>query len=142
MQYPVVAHTAPLLPRDKARYLMGVGHPIDILHAVACGIDMFDCVLPTRMARHNALYTLRGRANALNAQWAEVDGPHDEGCVFAATSRYSAAYIRHLVKTKEPLGPRLTTLHNLSFYARMLEEIRVAIEGGTWTELVARYALA
>jgi queuine tRNA-ribosyltransferase len=139
MQYPVVAHTAPLLPSDKARYLMGVGHPKDILHAVAAGIDMFDCVLPTRMARHHAHYTLRGRVNSLNAKWAEYDGPHDPDSVFPATERYSAAYLRHLFKTGEPLGQRIATLHNLAFYSRMMEEIRGAIENGSWGELVRRY---
>ena len=142
MQRPVVAHTAPLLPKDKARYLMGVGHPGDILHAVACGIDMFDCVLPTRMARHHALYTLHGRVNAAGAKWAEHDGPFDEGSVFPQTERYSAAYVRHLFKTDEPLGARLATLHNLAFYARLMREIREAIETGGWPTLVARYAAA
>lgn len=142
MQYPVVQHTAPLLPANKARYLMGVGHPKDILHAVACGVDMFDCVLPTRMARHHCLYTLNGRVNALNKKWAEYDGLHDENSVFPATSRYSAAYLRHLFKANEPLGARIASLHNLAFYARMMSEIRDAIETGTWPELVARYANA
>ncbi len=142
MQRPVVAHTAPLLPEDKARYLMGVGHPGDILHAVACGIDMFDCVLPTRMARHHALYTLQGRVNAAGAKWAEHDGPFDEGSVFPQTERYSAAYIRHLFKVDEPLGARLATLHNLAFYARLMKEIREAIVAGTWPDLMARYANA
>lgn len=142
MQYPVVALTAPLLPKDKVRYLMGVGHPKDIIHAVSCGIDLFDCVLPTRMARHHALYTLQGRVNALNLKWAEHDGPFDEGSVFAATARYSAAYLRHLFKADEPLGARLASLHNLAFYARMMNEIRAAIETGAWPELTARYAQA
>lgn len=142
MQYPVVAHTAPLLPKDKARYLMGVGHPRDILHGVASGIDMFDCVLPTRMARHHALYTLNGRVNVLNQRWAEHGGPVDEGSVFPATARYSAAYLRHLMKAGEPLGARLCTLHNLAFYARLMREIREAIETGSWPELMKRYEKA
>jgi queuine tRNA-ribosyltransferase len=142
LQYPVVAHTAPLLPADKARYLMGVGHPKDILHAVACGIDMFDCVLPTRMARHCALYTLQGRVNASGAKWAEHEGPHDEGSVFPQTERYSAAYLRHLFKAGEPLGARLATLHNLAFYARLMQEIRDAIEQDGWPGLISRYANA
>lgn len=142
LQYPVVRLTAPLLPADKARYLMGVGHPRDILHAVACGVDLFDCVLPTRMARHHALYTLGGRVNILNAQWAERHGPVDEGSVFPATARYSAAYLRHLVKAEEPLGARLCTLHNLAFYARLMEEIRDAIVVGGWRDLESRYARA
>lgn len=142
MQYPVVKFAAPLLPQDKPRYLMGVGHPQDILHAVSCGIDMFDCVLPTRMARHHALYTLQGRVNAMGKKWAEHDGPFDEGSVFPATERYSAAYVRHLFKAGEPLAGRLATLHNLAFYARLMEEIREAIEQGTWPDLAERYRLA
>jgi queuine tRNA-ribosyltransferase len=139
MQYPVVELTAPLLPADKVRYLMGVGHPRDIIHAVASGVDLFDCVLPTRMARHKVLYTLQGRINASAAKWAEVQGPHDEGSVFPATERYSAAYLRHLFKAGELLAMRLATLHNLSFYARLMKEIREAIDGGTWADLVKRY---
>ena len=142
MQYPVVAMTAPLLPEDKPRYLMGVGHPRDILHAIRCGVDMFDCVLPTRMARHHCLYTLNGRINASNVKWAEHDGPFDTGSVFAATQRYSAAYVRHLFKAGEALGPRLASLHNLAFYGRMMEEARRAIENGTWESLEERYAHA
>jgi queuine tRNA-ribosyltransferase len=142
MQYPVVKFTAPLLPSDKPRYLMGVGHPQDILHAVASGIDMFDCVLPTRMARHHALYTMQGRVNAMSVQWAEHDGPFDERSVFPATKRYSAAYIRHLFKAGEILGQRLATLHNLAFYGRMMAEIRDAITDGSWPELIERYRKA
>ena len=142
MQRPVVQFTAPLLPSGKARYLMGVGHPSDILHAVACGVDLFDCVLPTRMARHHCLYTLHGRVNALGARWAEEKGPFDPESVFPETERYSAAYIRHLMKAKEPLGARLASLHNLRFYARLMQDIRDAIDQGTWGELVSRYALS
>lgn len=139
LQYPVVKFAAPLLPGDKPRYLMGVGHPKDILHAVSCGIDMFDCVLPTRQARHHSLYTLNGRVNLLNARYAEEQGPFDPESVFPATARYSAAYIRHLFKAGEPLGPRLATLHNLAFYGRLMDEVRSAIETGTWPDLVERY---
>jgi queuine tRNA-ribosyltransferase len=142
MQYPVVAHTAPLLHEDKARYLMGVGHPRDIIHAVSCGVDMFDCVLPTRMARHHSLYTLGGRVNALSARWAEHEGPHDEHSVFPISGDYSAAYLRHLFKVKDPLSARLASLHNLGFYARLMSEIREAIESGGWKDLESRYAKA
>lgn len=142
LQYPVVRHTAPLLPSDKARYLMGVGHPADILHAVESGMDMFDCVLPTRMARHHCLYTLNGRVNISAAKWADHDGPVDESSVFPALERTSAAYLRHLFKAKESLGARLATLHNLAFFARLMEEIRDAIEAGTWPELRSRYGNA
>ncbi len=142
MQYPVVEHTTRLLPMDKPRYLMGVGHPQDIIHAVACGVDLFDCVLPTRMARHHALYTLNGRVNAANQEWAEHEGPHDPGSVFPVTQRYSAAYVRHLFKTDEPLAARIATLHNLAFYGRLMREIREAIENGGWEALTKRYANA
>lgn len=142
MQYPVVQHTAPLLPSNKARYLMGVGHPKDILHAVACGVDMFDCVLPTRMARHHCIYTLNGRVNTLNKKWEQHDGPFDEASVFPECGEYSAAYMRHLFKAGEPLGPRLASLHNLHFYARLMSDIREAIEKGTWQQLLARYVNA
>lgn len=142
MQYPVVAMTAPLLPQDKVRYLMGVGHPKDIIHAVSAGVDLFDCVLPTRMARHRVLYTLQGRVNAGGAKWAEHDGPHDPLSVFPVTERYSAAYLRHLFKAGEFLALRLASLHNLSFYARLMREVREAIEQGTWPELLKRYELA
>ena len=140
MQRPVVAYTAPLLPADKIRYLMGVGHPSDILHAVACGIDLFDCVLPTRMARHQCLYTLEGRLNMGNAKFAE-----DSTCIdpdFPISARYSRAYLRHLFKAGEPLGARIATLHNLAFYSRLMTEIRDAISGGSWPQLLERYASA
>jgi queuine tRNA-ribosyltransferase len=140
LQRPVVRHTAPKLPNDKVRYLMGVGHPQDIIHAVKCGIDLFDCVLPTRMARHHALYTMNGIANLTNKQWEEHDGPVDELSVFPHTERYSAAYIRHLFKAKEPLGARIGTLHNLAFYARLMEDIRNAIEADDWAALEGKYA--
>jgi queuine tRNA-ribosyltransferase len=142
LQYPVVKYTAPLLPADKARYLMGVGHPGDILHAVICGIDLFDCVLPTRMARHHALYTMNGRVNILNQKWEEHDAPFDPDSVFPATERYSAAYIRHLFKAGEPLGARLASLHNLSFYGRLMQEIRSGIETNSLDSVQLRYANA
>ncbi|MBS1714526.1 MAG: tRNA guanosine(34) transglycosylase Tgt [Armatimonadetes bacterium] len=142
MQRPVVSMTAPLLPEDKPRYLMGVGHPQDILHAVAAGVDMFDCVLPTRMARHHTLYTLQGRANVRNAKWADHNGPFDPESVFPPTERYSAAYLRHLFVAGEALGARLATLHNLAFYARLMGEVREAVATGGWESLSARYARA
>lgn len=140
LQYPVVQLTAPLLPEGKPRYLMGVGHPKDILHAVSCGVDLFDCVLPTRLARHHSLYTLDGRTNIAAAKWEKHKGPIDEGSIFPQTQRYSAAYVRHLFRAKEPLGARIATLHNLAFYARLMKEIREAISSSTWPELMQRYS--
>ena len=139
LQYKVVKETTPLLPANKPRYLMGLGHPKDILHAISSGIDICDCVLPTRMARHHCLYTLQGRVNIASAKWAHYNGPVDEGSLFPQTERYSAAYLRHLFKIKEPLAQRLASLHNLSFYARLMQEIRDAITSGTWPALIKRY---
>ena len=140
MQRPVVKMTTPLLPPDKVRYLMGVGHPGDILHAVACGVDLFDCVLPTRMARHHCLYTMEGRVNGSAARFSEDGSPIDPE--LTSSSNYSKAYLRHLFKAREPLGARLATLHNLAFYGRLMSEIREAVAGGTWPALVERYAKA
>jgi queuine tRNA-ribosyltransferase len=92
------------------------------------------------MARHHSLYTLQGRINILNQKWSEHNGPVDPESVFPQTERYSAAYLRHLMKAEEPLGPRLCTLHNLAFYARLMNEVRGAIDGGAWPALVERYA--
>ncbi len=140
LQHPVVEFTAPLLPQNKPRYLMGVGHPNDIIHAVKCGVDLFDCVLPTRMARHHALYTMNGIVNIASAEWTEHNGPVDERSVFPQTERYSAAYLRHLFKAREPLGARIATLHNLAFYARLMQDVRSAIEQDAWAGLEAKYA--
>lgn len=142
LQHPVAAFTAGLLPEGKPRYLMGVGHPNDIIHGVKHGIDLFDCVLPTRMARHHCLYTLDGRINAMAERWSRVAEPHGSGPGFEATERYSAAYLRHLFKAKEALAARIATLHNLAFYARLMREIRDAIRDGTWDELEEQYARA
>lgn len=142
LQYPAVELTAPLLPDDKPRYLMGVGHPRDIIHAAKHGVDLFDCVLPTRMARHHCLYTMNGRVNLLNKEWADKNGPPDENSVFPQTERYSAAYLRHLFKADEPLAARIATLHNLAFYARLMAEVREAIADKTWAQLEERYAQA
>ncbi|MBA3727475.1 MAG: tRNA guanosine(34) transglycosylase Tgt [Armatimonadetes bacterium] len=139
MQYPVVQTTAPLLPADRPRYLMGVGHPKDIIHAVKNGIDMFDCVLPTRTARHHGLYTMNGIVNVLNQKWEGHNGPVDPESVFPATARYSAAYMRHLFKAAEPLGARIATLHNLAFYARLMHDIRDALSKNAWPELEKKY---
>lgn len=133
-----VTFTAPLLPKDKPRYLMGVGTPTDILDAVAEGIDIFDCVLPTRMARNGTLFTSRGRVHISNARWADDDGPVDPDCSCKTCLRHSAAYLRHLHQTKEILYSRLATYHNLSFYARLMEQIRTAIENGEFEVLRVR----
>lgn len=134
----VVEMTAPLLPEDRPRYLMGVGMPEDILEAVVRGIDLFDCVLPTRMARNGTLFTSRGRIHIRNARWADETGPLDPECGCAVCRRHSAAYLRHLHRCNEILFSRLATFHNLAFYARLMEQIRGAIASGELLELRAR----
>ncbi len=132
--YDVLDNTAPHLPADKPRYLMGVGTPTNILEAVDRGIDMFDCVYPSRNGRHGHLYTHHGKININNAKYAEDDRPIEEGCGCPACRRYSRAYIRHLHKSGEILGLRLCVLHNLYFYNHLMEEIRDAIDEGRYKE--------
>ncbi len=124
--------TVPLLPEDRPRYLMGVGRPDDILGAVARGIDMFDCVLPTRMGRTGKAFTRRGEVNMRNARHAEDPRPIEEGCACPACTRFTRAYLNHLFKAGEMLGPMLLTRHNLQHYQDLMREIRAAIEGGRW----------
>jgi queuine tRNA-ribosyltransferase len=126
--------TMPHLPTDKPRYLMGVGTPTDILNAVLRGIDMFDCVLPTRVARNGTLYTSYGRAHLKNARWKDEQGPIDPECTCKVCQIHSAAYLRHLHQAGEILGARLATYHNLAFYARLMENIRTAIENDRFAE--------
>ena len=126
----VVELVAPRMPADKPRYLMGVGTPDDILHAVQHGLDMFDCVLPTRLARHHTVFTSAGRINLRNAQYQERDEPIDPTCDCWVCQRYSLAYIHHLFRAGELLAFRLATYHNLAFYARLMARIRQQIEAG------------
>ena len=132
--YYVIEETAPFLPKDKPRYLMGVGTPANILEAVDRGIDFFDCVYPSRNGRHGHLYTKYGKINLFNAKYELDDRPIEEGCQCPACRRYSRAYIRHLLKAKEMLGMRLCVLHNLYFYNHMMEDIRTALDEGRFTE--------
>lgn len=135
----VVAFTTPLLPDEKPRYLMGVGEPDDILHAVACGVDMFDCVLPTRLARNAAMITRRGRVNLRNARFAEDFGPVDPECDCPVCQRYSAAYLHHLFRAKEILAARLATYHNLYFYQWFMAQIRHAIREGNLEQFAGEF---
>ena len=132
--FEVVSHIAPKMPEDKPRYLMGVGTPEDIVEAVALGIDMFDCVMPTRNARNGQLFTSRGKLNIKNARYKDDPQPIDEGCVCAVCKRYSRAYVRHLYMSGEILGSVLSSLHNVSFYLDMMESIRQSIVLGTFIE--------
>ena len=124
----ILKHTAPLLPEDKPRYLMGVGTPADIVHAVAQGIDMFDCVLPTRNARNGWLYTRNGIIKLRNSGYRLATRSPDEKCQCYTCKNFSLSYLHHLQKTNEALGARLNTLHNLYYYQQLMREIRHAIE--------------
>ncbi len=132
-----ISHSIPHLPPHKPRYLMGVGTPLDILDAVAQGIDMFDCVLPTRLGRNGTLYTTYGRINIKGSRYADDFGPVDPDCDCAVCRRYSAAYLRHLYKCNEILASRLATYHNLAYYARLMAGIRQAIEADNYQEFRA-----
>lgn len=120
--------TLPLLPKEKPRYLMGVGMPEDILEAVERGVDMFDCVAPTRMARNGAVLTFMGKMNMNNARYKDDDNPIEPGCDCYACQNHTRAYIRHLLTANEILGIRLTTIHNLRFMMRLMSGIRDAIK--------------
>ncbi len=126
--------TLPLLPEKKPRYLMGVGLPEDILEAVGRGVDMFDCVVPTRMARNGGLLPFGGKLNILNAGYKEDSRPIETNCDCYACRNHSRAYIRHLLAADEILGIRLTTLHNLRFMMRLMADSRKAIEGGAFRD--------
>jgi queuine tRNA-ribosyltransferase len=126
--------TTPALPQDKPRYLMGVGTPEDLVEAVARGVDMFDCVMPTRAGRHGTAYTWRGKVNIRNARHAHDPRPLDEGMACEASSRYSRAYLHHLNRCGEYLGAMLLSWHNLAFYQELMAAMRAAIEVGKFED--------
>jgi queuine tRNA-ribosyltransferase len=126
----------PLLPENKPRYLMGVGTPEDIIDGIARGIDIFDCVLPTRLARHHAAFSLEGRLNMMNAAFARDERPIDETCDCYTCKTFTRAYIRHLIVAKELLAGTLLSIHNLRALIRLVEEIRGYIADGTFNEKV------
>ncbi|GBC99583.1 Queuine tRNA-ribosyltransferase [bacterium HR17] len=134
--FGMVALSTELLPDDKPRYLMGVGTPADIARAVALGVDMFDCVLPTRLGRTGTAFTAQGRLNLRNARYATALEPLDPTCDCVTCRRYSRAYLRHLFKAGEATGPRLLTYHNLHFYLRLMDRLRAAIVAGTVHQIV------
>ena len=129
--------TCPVLPADKPRYLMGVGTPDDILKSVARGIDMFDCVMPTRAGRHGLAFTRRGKVNLRNARHADDPRPLDEESPCPAARDYSRAYLHHLAKSGEALGAMLLTWNNLSYYQQLMADIRASIEAGHFAERAA-----
>lgn len=137
--YATLDETCPALPADKPRYLMGVGAPEDIVEAVYRGIDFFDCVLPTRIARNGALLTRSGRLNIRNERFAEDRLPVEEGCGCYTCRTFNRAYLRHLFKAKEITGLRLATIHNLHFMLRLMDDIRSAIGSGTFADFRADF---
>jgi queuine tRNA-ribosyltransferase len=134
LMYDILAETAPLLPADKPRYLMGVGSPEDIVEAVASGVDMFDCVLPTRVARNGALFTHHGRLNVRNASFRTAESPVESDCDCYTCRTFGLAYLHHLFRCEELLAYRLATIHNLRFMQRLMQELRAAIVGGVFPE--------
>ena len=135
--YDLLSHTAPLLPEDKPRYLMGVGTPLDIITGIRSGVDMFDCVLPTRNARNGTLYTSTGKINIKRKEYAEDDTPLDPHCSCYTCRTFSKAYLRHLYVAKELLSFRLNSLHNLTYYLNLVRRAREAILNGTFENLYA-----
>lgn len=140
--YSLLAASAPLLPDHKPRYLMGVGTPLDIITGISLGVDMFDCVLPTRNARNGTLYTSQGKINIKRKEFAEDDSPLDPACSCYTCRTFSKAYLRHLYAAQELLSFRLNSLHNLTYFLNLVRSARAAICNGSFADLVAHiYAL-
>lgn len=137
--YRIIQAVEPYMPADKPRYLMGVGTPVNILEGVHRGVDLFDCVMPARNARHAHVFTWQGHRNMLNQKYEHDLRPLDEECDCPTCRRHSRAYIRHLFKANEMLAMRLCVMHNLYFYNTLMEKIREALDNGTFEEFYARY---
>ena len=134
----IMGHVLPGMPADKPRYLMGMGTPEDLIEAVLAGVDMFDCVLPTRNARNGWLYTRSGDVKIRNAKWRDDPRPLDETCACYACRNFSRAYLHHLQRANEILGARLNTIHNLHYYLGLMQELRGAIEVERLADTAAR----
>lgn len=137
--YRIIEAVEPHMPKNKIRYLMGVGTPSNILNAVERGVDLFDCVMPSRNARHGHLFTWNGIININNNKYAADMRPIDENCGCPVCKRYSRAYLRHLLRSTEMLSQRLLVMHNLWFYNTLMEEIRKALDEGRFAEFKAHY---
>ncbi len=137
--YRAIESAAPWLPEERPRYAMGLGTPPQMLQMVARGVDMFDCVLPTRLARNGTAFSKTGTLNLKNAEYARQQGPIEEGCACPACRSFSRGYLRHLIKANEILGMRLLSLHNLYFYLELLREARRQILAGTFARFVADF---
>ena len=138
----VLAHVAPRLPAERPRYLMGVGTPEDLVAGVAAGVDMFDCVLPTRNARNGWLFTSHGDLKLRNARFRDDPRPIDPECACHACRHFSRAYVHHLQRVGEILGARLATIHNLHFYLELMRGMREAIAAGRFDAWRTRFAAA
>ena len=136
----ILGHVAPRMPAHKPRYLMGVGTPEDLVHSVRAGIDMFDCVMPTRNARNGHLFTRFGDIKIKNARHKTATGPLDPSCTCYTCTNFSRAYLHHLFRTGEILGSMLNTIHNLHFYQAIMAEMRAAIEAGSLDDWAGRFA--
>jgi queuine tRNA-ribosyltransferase len=123
-----------ILPEDKPRYLMGVGTPVNLLECIALGVDMFDCVMPSRNARHGMLFTSEGIINIKNQKWEKDFSPVDPNGTAYVDLVYTKAYLRHLIKAKENLGIQIATIHNLAFYLQLMKQARKEIIAGTFSE--------
>lgn len=132
LMHELLPEVAPKMPGHKPRYLMGVGTPSDLIRAVDAGIDMFDCVMPTRVARNGTIYTWNGKVSIKRAEYKEDPSPLDPECDCYTCSNYSKAYLRHLFLSGEILGSRLNTVHNIYFYMKLMERARQHLEAGTW----------
>ena len=132
--YKAIEYSTPYMPEDKLRYLMGVGDPIDLIEGTIRGVDIFDCVIPTRLARHGHAYTQMGKINLKNNKYKEAFEPIDETCDCYACKSYTKAYIRHLIIENETFGARLLSIHNIRFLIRLMERIRDSIEKGSLLE--------
>ena len=139
VMYEIIEEVMPCMPEDKPRYLMGVGTPVNIIEAVYRGVDMFDCVMPSRNARHGHLFTWSGIRNIFNAKYELDESPIDEMCDCSVCKNFSRAYIRHLLKAGEMLGMRLCVLHNLHFYNTLMERIREEIDNNTFDKFHKTY---
>ncbi len=139
VMYRILEAVEPYMPSDKPRYLMGVGTPVNILEGVARGIDLFDCVMPARNARHGHVFTWKGRRNLLNQRYERDLSPIDDSCECPTCKRHSRAYIRHLFKAGEMLAMRLCVMHNLFFYNTLMERIRESLENGNFSSFYAEY---
>jgi len=140
VMYEIIDAVEPYMPKDKPRYLMGVGTPSNIIEGVARGVDFFDCVMPARNARHGRLFTWQGAINMKNAKYERDDTPIDPECDCPVCRRYTKSYIRHLFKAEEMLAMRLCVMHNLYFYNKLTERIRHALDAGTFEAFRAEYS--